>query len=155
MSSSSEGMDVVLLLPVLHSLFSALSLLCSSFLFVQQGLDSGGRAAIMMFDVADMHGHHGDGRRAAAVQVIFPQSQIARGKASSVAETGSTDHVPSTSSTAADSSTLADKAIAGLPPDLLNKLTIRSGRLSHRTLAGSSVGGLIRLRRSSCNVSFA
>jgi hypothetical protein len=42
MSSSSEGMDVVLLLPVLHSLFSALSLpLCSSFLFVQQGLDSG------------------------------------------------------------------------------------------------------------------
>jgi hypothetical protein len=108
-----------------------------------------------MFDVAYMHGHHGDGRRAAAVQVIFPQSQIARGKASSVAETGSTDHVPSTSSTAADSSTLADKAIAGLPPDLLNKLTIRSGRLSHRTLAGSSVGGLIRLRRSSCNVSFA
>jgi hypothetical protein len=149
MSSSSEGMDVVLLLPVLHSLFSALSLLCSSFLFVQQGLDSGGRAAIMMFDVADMHGHHGDGRRAAAVQVIF------RGKASSVAETGSTDHVLSASSTAADSNTLADKAIAGLPPDLLNKLTIRSGRLSHRTLAGSSVGGLIRLRRSSCNVSFA
>jgi hypothetical protein len=29
-----------------------------------------------MFDVADMHGHHGDGRRAAAVQVIFPQSSI-------------------------------------------------------------------------------
>src|SRR5688572_23543387 len=111
MSSSSEGMDVVLLLPVLHSLFSALSPLCSSFLFVHQGLDSGGRAAIMMFDVADMHGHHSDGRRAAAVQVIFPQSQIARGKASSVAETGSTDHVPSASSTAADSSTHADKAI--------------------------------------------
>jgi hypothetical protein len=70
-----------------------------------------------MFDVTDMHGHHGDGRRAAAVQVIFPQSQIVRGKASSVAETGSIDHVPSASSTAADSSTLTDKAIAGLPPD--------------------------------------
>jgi hypothetical protein len=71
-----------------------------------------------MFDVADMHGHHGDGRCAAADQVIFPQSQIARGKASSAAETGSTDHVPSALSTAADSSTLAYKAIAALPPDL-------------------------------------
>jgi hypothetical protein len=76
MSSSSEGMDVVLLLPFLYSLFSAISPLCSSFLFLQQGLDSGGRAAIKMFDVADMHGNHGDGRRAAAVQVIFPQSSI-------------------------------------------------------------------------------
>jgi hypothetical protein len=49
MSISSEGMDVVLLLPVLHSsLFSALSLpLCSSLRFVQQGLDSGGGATII------------------------------------------------------------------------------------------------------------
>jgi hypothetical protein len=74
------------------------------------------------FDVADMHGKHGDGRRAAAVQIIFPQSQIARGKASSVAETSSTDHVPSASSTAADSSTLAENAIAALPPDLAEQV---------------------------------
>jgi hypothetical protein len=68
---------------------------------------------------------------------------------------GSTNHVPSASSTAADSSTLADKAIVGLPSDLAQQANDSKQKAKSQDLAGSSVGGMIRLRRSSCNVSFA
>jgi hypothetical protein len=63
---------------------------------------------------------------------------------------GSTDPAPSASSAAADSASLAEKAILVLSPELAAKQLIPKGRLGHRTRDGNLGGGQI-LQRTSCS----
>jgi hypothetical protein len=77
------------------------------------------------------------------VEVVFPESNVIGAQASSAADSTS----PAMAlSAAANSLTLAEKAIAALPPALGAQASDPRERLGHRTWDGSSVGGLIRQR---------
>jgi hypothetical protein len=57
-------------------------------------------------------------QRAAIVEVIMPDPHVQPEHEVGVEVVGSTDPAPSASSTAADSASLAEKAISALPADL-------------------------------------
>lgn len=96
--------------------------------------------------------------RANNVEVLFPESNMVGSESQSASVPQVASNVGSTGpasalSAAADCKTLAEKAIAALPPSLVHKQMTPRERQGHRTQDGSLGGGQTQQRRILFSVS--